>query len=101
MSILEILLLVGFLGLIAFGTGNMIKWFVASNHNFSSFEEINKLYKGALSDPEFKANMKEADDDEVVPTSDNLKRHIIAITYYGWLVGRVGSKNWRNYIRNI
>jgi len=57
-------------------------------------EKVLKLYEGALNNEEFIEEIRYADNDKP-PTifSDELTKHIFAVTYYGWLVAKYG-KYW-------
>ena len=59
--------------------------------------KIDIFYGAAINNETFIKAMKEADNDDIIPTSDDTRRTIIATMYYGWLVA-LHRENWKLHI---
>lgn len=65
----------------------------------TSSEKLMKVYKAGKLNKEFLKEIKEADNDEAPDNSRNILHKVFfALTFYGWLVGKYGAKNWTNFI---
>ena len=61
-------------------------------------ERINQVFVAAMCNPEFRKAVKEADNDETSWNAAFEQRRVVANTYYGWLVGKYGAKDWQKYL---
>lgn len=60
---------------------------------------VKQLYNSASKNQEFLLSIREADNDEKPGLfSNDQEKAIFAAVYYGWLVGKYGSSNWKNYL---
>jgi hypothetical protein len=65
----------------------------------TSSKKLMKVYKAGRLNKEFLKEIKEADNDEAPDNSRNtLDKVFFALTFYGWLVGKYGPKEWNNHI---
>ena len=65
----------------------------------TSSEKLMKVFKAGKLNKEFLKDIKEADNDEAPDNSANLlNRLYFTLTFYGWLVGKYGSKEWNKHI---
>jgi hypothetical protein len=59
--------------------------------------EVKDMYKKAKKNDIFLQSLKEAGEKEMPNIlSSEIEKHIFAITYYGWLIGRYGS-SWEEH----
>lgn len=60
--------------------------------------EVNKLWKGAKKNKQFKKDMWKADRDFIHLFMHNTLKTLWATSYYGWLIGKYGIKDWEKHI---
>ena len=61
--------------------------------------EVSEIFKAARKNVKFLADIKKADDDDKPNRyADSLTQAIVASAYYGWLVGKYGHQDWKQYL---